>query len=83
MRPESVLAHAPNVLDHAERVHYFEKGYVLCRQALGPDWLGRMRDAYESALERARHTTESNFWFSLAPEHSAEKPSVYRIERFG
>ena len=81
MRPETVLTHAPNFLEPSQRGHYFDMGYVLCRRALGSDWLSRMRDAYERALERSRQVAASNDWFSLAPEHTAEEPCVYRIER--
>ena len=81
MKPEAVLSHPPKVLSQSDREHYFERGYVLCRGALDASWLARMRDAYERAIERSRTVTRSNRWFSLAPEHSAEKPCVYRIER--
>ncbi len=81
MKPEAVLSHPPKVLGQSDRERYFERGYVLCKDVLEDAWLERMRDAYERAIERSRALTRSNRWFSLAPEHNAEKPCVYRIER--
>ena len=81
MKAEAVLSYPPKVLTRSEREHYFEQGYVLCRDALEAPWLARMRDAYHRAIERSRALTRSNRWFSLAPEHSAGTPCVYRIER--
>ena len=81
MKPEAVLSHPPKVLAQSAREHYFDCGYVLCEGVLDQPWLQRMRDAYERAVERSRVLTCSNRWFSLAPEHRAEEPCVYRIER--
>ena len=81
MKPETVLSHPPKVLARSDREHYFEKGYVLCKNVLEDTWLERMRNAYERAIERSRALVRSNRWFSLAPEHNAETPCVYRIER--
>ena len=81
MKPEAVLSRPPKVLAQADRERYFEQGYALCRDILEDTWLQRMRDAYERAIERSRTLTCSNRWFSLAPEHNAETPCVYRIKR--
>ena len=81
MRPEDVLANPALVLNQSQREHYFQHGYVVCRQALAHDWLRRAQIAYENALERSRSLEQSNRWFSLAPEHRGEAPCVYRIER--
>lgn len=81
MKPETVLSHPSKILVQSEREHYFEQGYLLCKDALEDTWLERMRDAYDRAIERSRALTRSDRWFSLAPEHSAETPWVYRIER--
>ena len=81
MNPEAVLSHPPKVLAQSDREHYFEQGYMLCRKVLEDDWLERMRHAYHRAIERSRSLTRSNRWFSLAPEHNADAPCVYRIER--
>ena len=81
MKPAAVLSHPPRVLSQSEREHYFKRGYVLCKDALNSAWLARMRAAYERAIERSRVLSQSNRWFSLAPEHCAETPCVYRIER--
>lgn len=81
MKAEAVLSHPPKVLAQSERERYFERGYVLCKDVLEGAWLDRMRNAYHRAIERSRALTRSNRWFSLAPEHNAEAPCVYRIER--
>ena len=81
MKPEAVLSHPPKVLAQSDRERHFEQGYVLCRNVLKDTWLERMRNAYERATERSRALSRSNRWLSLAPEHNAETPCVYRIER--
>ncbi len=81
MRTEDVLAHDPRVLSQAQREIYFEQGYVVCRGLLEDDWLARMRDAYQRAVERSRAAGTSNQWFSLQPAHSAAAPRINRIER--
>ena len=81
MKPEAVLSHPPRVLAPSAREHYFEQGYVLCAGILEDPWLTRMRNAYARAIERSRALDRSNRWFSLAPEHSAQAPCIYRIER--
>ena len=81
MKPESILDRPPVRLQQHEREAYFKDGFVICRNALDSNWLGRARDAYERALFRSRELTKSNNYFSLAPEHTAETPCVYRIDR--
>ena len=81
MRPKTVLTHSPNVLTQSQREHYFDNGYVICRGALDAGWLDRAQQAYERAIERSRQVAQSDQWFSLAPEHTAGEPCVYRIER--
>lgn len=81
MTPEAILSLRPKHLSQDERTQYFQKGYVVARNALAGVWLRKARSAYESAVERSRQLTASNRWFSIAPEHSPEDPCIYRVER--
>jgi ectoine hydroxylase-related dioxygenase (phytanoyl-CoA dioxygenase family) len=75
------MTHGSKVLTHAQREHYFEAGYVVCEGALDSNWLRRVCNAFDNAIERSREVAESNRWFSLAPEHERDAPCVYRVER--
>ena len=81
MKPEQILAKPPVVLSRHQQQSYFENGYVICRSLLKDDWLSSAREAYERALTRSRTLEKSDRLFSLAPEHTAEAPCVYRIDR--
>jgi ectoine hydroxylase-related dioxygenase (phytanoyl-CoA dioxygenase family) len=69
------------ILSQQAREAYFEQGYVVVPEFLGPEWLQRMRDAYLSAIERSREVPGSNEWFSLEADHSHENPRIQRIEK--
>lgn len=81
MTPESILANKPLILSQQARRSYFENGYVVARSFLAQNWLQRMRDAYQTAVERSRAVNASNEWFSLQPDHSHEAPRIRRIEK--
>ena len=81
MTPEAILSQKPLVLSQQAREGYFDQGYSIASGFLRQDWLRRLRDAYQQAVERSREVSESNDWFSLQADHSAEQPRIHRIER--
>jgi len=81
MKSETVLACEPLVLTQQQREFYFDNGYVVAPGFLQGDWLQRMRDAYQAAIERSRAVASSNKWFSLQGDHSHDVPKIQRIEK--
>ena len=81
MTPESILSHKPLVLSQQARESYFEQGYTIVHGFLSREWLQRLRDAYQNAVDRSREVSESNNWFSLQADHSARQPRIQRIEK--
>lgn len=81
MTPEQILSHPAQVLDQTERQFYFENGYAVAHKFVSDQWLGRLRDCYESAIEKSRSCTQSNDWFTLQDGHTAASPKVNRIEK--
>ena len=81
MKTEQVLAHAPLVLTQAERERYFEDGFLVLPGYVGAAWLDRLRAVVAAKIEASRALTASDDQFDLAPDHSAEKPSIRRLRK--
>ena len=44
MKPESILAHEPQVLTQAQRETYFNDGYLVLEEFIDPKWMKRIWD---------------------------------------
>jgi len=78
MTPEQVLAIKPKVLTQAQRVSYFNDGFLLVERAIGEDWIRKLRAATDELVERSRKVTKSDPVFDLEPKHRPEAPRLRR-----
>ncbi len=79
MTPDTILSHAPRVLNQAQREGYFRDGFLSANGLIQGDWLVRLRALSDEFLDASRGLTESNNGFDLGPAHSAERPHVRRL----
>ena len=79
MRQEDVVSHPPRVLGQEERQLFFDKGYVVKKQAIGMDWVDRLNEALSKLIENSRSMTKSDGTYDLETGHSADNPRLRRI----
>jgi ectoine hydroxylase-related dioxygenase (phytanoyl-CoA dioxygenase family) len=79
MRQEDVLSHPPRVLGQEERQFFFDKGYVVKKQAIGMDWVDRLNEALSKLIENSRSMTKSDGTYDLETGHSTDNPRLRRI----
>ncbi len=79
MTPAEILAHAPRVLEQAQREAYFETGYLLLPKFVDETWLERLRTVSAQFVEQSRAVTQSDTKFDLEPGHSAAAPKLRRL----
>ena len=81
MTPEQVLAAGPLVLDQRARERYHAEGFLAVPGRVGGAWLARLRAVVAAKIEESRRHAASDEQFDLAPDHSAEKPSIRRLRK--
>ena len=77
MTPEEILAIEPRVLTQAQREFYFREGYLLLPGVIGPDWIGRLREATDRLVERSRGVSRSDFRYD---DTAGEPGRLYYLE---
>ena len=75
MTPEQILQHPPKILTPQQRQSYFDKGFLLVENLIGPEWIERLLAVTDEMVERSRSLTESDAVFDLEPDHTADNPS--------
>lgn len=68
------------MLDDRQKLFYRENGYLLVKQAVGEDLLGRLQRTTYRLIEESRSVTESDGRYDLDAGHSAEHPKLTRIK---
>lgn len=81
MTPECVLQREPLVLDQRARERYFADGFLTVPGHVGAAWLHRLRAVVAAKIEESRALTASDDQFDLAPDHSAEKPTIRPLRK--
>jgi ectoine hydroxylase len=79
MTPEQILAVPPRVLSQGQREFYFREGYLLLENAIGAEWIGRLRAATTELVERARAVERSDAIYDLEPGHRRDAPRLRRV----
>lgn len=79
MLPDQILRHPATILSEAQRVFYFENGYLALPDFVPEQWLRRLRAAQAEMIEQSRAVTQTNGVFVLEEGHSASTPRLHRI----
>ena len=72
MKPESILAHEPQVLTQAQKKTYFNDGYLVLEEFIDPEWMKRIWDTTNEFIEESRSYKQSDSKFDLDQGHSSE-----------
>ena len=68
------------MLDGDQITFYRDNGYLVVEAVFGPAELAELRRVTADLVEAARALPASDSIYDLAPEHSAERPTVRRIK---
>ena len=79
MSPEEILSTPPRVLTQAQRVAYFETGYLMVERLLPDDLLERLRAVTAAFVEESRTVAEPDRKWDLEDGHSAVSPRPRRL----
>ena len=79
MTPEQILEHPPKILTPEQRQSYFDKGFLLVENLIGPEWIERLLAVTDEMVERSRSLTQSDEVFDLEPDHTADNPRLRRL----
>jgi ectoine hydroxylase-related dioxygenase (phytanoyl-CoA dioxygenase family) len=79
MTPEAILAHAPRVLNQAQREQYFDRGFLAAEGLIPDEWLALLRARSAEFIDKSRRVAASNEEFDIGPEHRADHPHVRRL----
>jgi ectoine hydroxylase-related dioxygenase (phytanoyl-CoA dioxygenase family) len=79
MNPEEILSESAIALNQSQREAYFEQGYLVMPELVGPTDLKTIRNAVKNVLEMSRDITDSNQQFDLERGHSLENPKLRRV----
>ena len=79
MTQEDILALEPKFLTQAQRIAYFENGYLLLERVLSDEWIERLRQATNEKIEESRSISESDAVWDLEDGHTAENPRLRRL----
>ena len=75
MTPEQILEHPPKILTPEQRQSYFDKGFLLVENLIGPEWIERLLAVTDEMVERSRSLTESDAVLrSRARPHGRQPP---------
>ena len=81
MTPEEILAYPERVLTRAQRVQYFEQGYVGVESLVPQDVLAEVQAVTDAFMDASRQETESGNTFDIGPGHGPESPVLRRLKR--
>ncbi len=79
MYQDEILSNPARVLSQDERAFYFDQGYVVKENAIGPDWLNRLNSAMADLVDTTRTMTTSSQTYDLDAGHTADAPRLRRI----
>lgn len=80
MTPEEILKEPARVLTQAQRIHYFDHGFVGVADVVPDDILTALQAATDAFVDRSRAETASGRVFDLGPGHSADTPVLRRLK---
>jgi len=81
VKSENILAYPPRVLTQAERMFYFEQGYVRRERLIPDDLVRKLQAATSEVVERSRSLAASTDEFVLEPGHGPQAPRPRRLNR--
>ena len=79
MTPDEILSSAPAALTQDQRELYFEQGYLLMPELIGPEELDHLKTAMYKMLDLSQNITASDHQFDLESGHSAQSPRLRRV----
>jgi phytanoyl-CoA dioxygenase PhyH len=77
--PEAILAQPPRALTEAQRLHYFDTGFLAVEGLVPPEWVRRLLELADAFVEESRGVAASNEAFDLGPLHGPDQPHVRRL----
>jgi len=79
---ERVMQFPGRVLTDEQRRYYFEHGYLLVENCVGPEWLARLWAVTNKAIDKASQLTVEECKpneFMVEPSHTKENPRLIRL----
>merc|ERR1719473_209141 len=81
---ERILQTPGRVLTDEQRRYYFEHGYLLVENCVGPEWMARLRATMDKAVDKAAAGVDKVAVakeFILEPGHTKENPRLIRLNQ--
>ncbi len=78
MHRDDVLAHPARYLEQAQRVFFYEEGYLVLPGLIEAQRLRELRAALDKVVDASRAVTRSSDRFDLEKGHSPESPRLRR-----
>ena len=79
MTPEEISSHPARVLTHAQREHYFERGYIGVESLVPQNTLAKLVATTTEFVDASRMGTESGSVFDIGLGHRADNPVLRRL----
>ena len=79
MRLSEIDLHPPKVLSRADRLSYYDQGYLVFSGLVGEDWLQPLREALVQVVEQTRTLKKSTRRIDIEANHSFENPRLRRV----
>ena len=80
MTPEDILAHPAKILTQAQRISYFETGYLMVESLIPLNVVDELNEVTNTFIEKSRSLIESNEEIDIGPGHTADHPIVRRLK---
>ena len=68
-----------NLLSTKQRATFYCDGFLFLPRFINDEWLTRLNNAADRAIEDSRSVSKTNDWFDLESDHSVEKPRLRRL----
>jgi ectoine hydroxylase len=79
--PAQILEHCPALLSQGDRERYFRDGFVVVENAIGGNWLARLREVVDEKIAQSRDIVVSDAQFDLDPAHCVDAPRIRRLKK--